>query len=406
MAKTKERKPLERKNWVASFTLIGEAKVGDYTFSIDQRSEKSDWIYNRMNLQVDCGSKYGKIDAQMMGGYGSERNNVIYVHGKDENGRDDFKNFYTIDWEDRFDDSILSDIGDLAFITVGLEKDTKDKTFYKKFLTPYDAIAYIQEHLENGMVVNVKGNLKYQLYNDTVTCQKEITSIVLSKAEPENYRANFTQTILIDKDSATKSDIDKDKGVLNVTAYVIEKYKEFNGYDLTNGGKVKGGLYVPLRKNYEFTLDMEKPEKTAAILSKIFKVKKGVDQVTFDGHFEEVGSTITTTIEDLPEDIVELIELGLYTEEEALTKCSTNDNKDRRMILDKPNIKLVGEEDSKTPIINRVENAYDEEDLLLDCLVPKATDDDEVPFNDDEDVVEEVVATEDDDLEALLAALD
>ena len=143
MAKTKERKPLERKNWVASFTLIGEAKVGDYTFSIDQRSEKSDWIYNRMNLQVDCGSKYGKIDAQMMGGYGSERNNVIYVHGKDENGRDDFKNFYTIDWEDRFDDSILSDIGDLAFITVGLEKDTKDKTFYKKFLTPYDAIAYI-----------------------------------------------------------------------------------------------------------------------------------------------------------------------------------------------------------------------------------------------------------------------
>ena len=33
---------------------------------------------------------------------------------------------YTIDWDDRFDESILADIGDLCFTTVGLEKTDKD----------------------------------------------------------------------------------------------------------------------------------------------------------------------------------------------------------------------------------------------------------------------------------------
>lgn len=408
MAK-KERTPLAKNNWVQNFNLVGEVKLNDYTFKLDEKSEKSDWVYNSLNLGVNCGEKYGTVFAELMGGYGSERQNVVYVHGKDENGRDDFQNSYPIDWDDRFTESILENVGDLCFLTIGVEKTSQEKTYYKKFITPYDFIAYAAEHLEDGMVVNVRGQLKYTVYNGNIQCRKEINSIALSSATPDKYRATFTQTMLLDRDSVTKDSIDKDKGVINVDAYVLEKFKEYNGWDLTNGGKTKG-LFVPLHKNFEYEINPEKPELTTAVINKLFKVKRGVTQITWDGEFVESGATITATLDDLTADIRELIDLGLYTEEEALAKCTVGGSKEKRMILKKPAIKMVGDDDdSKVPQIQRFEEAFTEEDMQLECLVAKETDDeedtDEVPFE-EETTEAETTVDEDDELQALLNALD
>ena len=412
MAKVKDKTPLSKGNgWTSVFNLVGEVKLNDYTFKIDEKSEKSDWVYNALNLGVDCGEKHGVCYAELMGGYGSERsNNVVYVHGKKEDGSDDFQNSYTIDWEDRFDESILEDIGNASFLTIGLEKDSKDKTFYKKFLTPYDFIAYASEHLEDGMVVNVRGQLKYTVYNGNIQCRKEINSIALSSATPDKYRATFTQTMLLDRDSATKDSIDKDKGVINVDAYVLEKFKEYNGWDLTDGGKVKGGAFVPLHKNFEYEINPEKPELTTAVINKLFKVKKGVTQISWEGEFVESGATVTATEDDLTDDIKELISLGLYTLEEALAKCTVGGSKERRMILKKPAIKMVGDDENKVPQIQRFEEAFTEEDMQLDCLTPRETDEEEdvaneVPFEEETTEVEST-ASEDDELASLLAALD
>lgn len=409
MAK-KERTPLAKSNgWTSTFNLVGEVKLNDYTFKIDERSEKSDWVYNALNLGVDCGERHGVVYAELMGGYGSERsNNVVYVHGKDSDGKDDFKNPYTIDWDDRFNESILEDIGDLCYLTIGLEKDSKDKTFYKKFLTPYDFIAYASEHLEDKMVVNVRGQLKYTVYNGNIQCRKEINSIALSKAEPKDYKATFTQTMLLDRDSVGNDSIDKDKGVINVDAYVLEKFKEYNGWDLTESGKVKGGAFVPLHKNFEYEIP-ENKELINAIINKIFKVKKGVTQITWLGEFIESGATVTATEDDLTDDIREYINLGFYTLEEALAQCTVGGSRERRMILKKPAIKMINgaDEGEKIPQIQRFEEVFTEEDMLLECLVAKETDDDE---DEDEVSVEETTVEtstdEDDELASLLAALD
>ena len=408
MAKQKERKVLDKTNWVQNFNLVGEACVTEYTFKIDQRSEKSDWIYNSLNLNIDCGSTSGKVNCELMGGYGSERNNnVVYVHGKDKDGKDDFKNQYQIDWDDRFDESILEDIGDLCFLTVGLEKDSKDKTFYKKFLTPYDAIAYIHDYLKEGMVLNVKGQIRYQLYNGVLQTKKEINSIVLSAATPDKYRASFTQTILLDRDSVTKDSVDKDKGVIRVDAYVLEKFKEYNGWDLTENGKNKGGMFVPLRKTFEFEINKDNPELTDKVSKKFFDVKKGtVTQVTFEGLFVESGAVVTITEEDLKQfpEIMELVELEVWTLEEALAKCTVGGSKERRMIIKKPSVKMVGDEDNKVPEIQRTNEKYSEEDITdLYFLAEKDAEEDETEV---EEVDEnETVETDDDELAALLDAL-
>lgn len=381
-----EKKVIAKSDWVANFTLIGKPVINDYTFKIDEKSERSNWVYNALNLGIDCGEKCGTVYAELMGGYSEENENKIFAHGKKEDGSDDFDAQIIVDWDDRNNEEVLEEIGDLSFITVGLEKTSEGKTFYKKFLSAYDAIAYIKEHLSEDMVVNVKGNLKYSTYNDNVQVRKNITSIVLSKVDDAaNYKATFTQTILIDKDSANLKNIDKDKGVIYIDAKVLDFLKEYNGTKLVNAkGEEKGAQY-PFKKQFEFAMDFSNEAACKKIMDKLFKVKKGITQITMEGEFIEGGTVVTATLEDLPEDIRELVEMGVYTEEEACAKCTANGSRERRMVLKKPQIKLVG--DDKVPVIQRFEEKYTEDDLVLDYLFndKKSNDKDDEPSFDTEE---------------------
>lgn len=360
MAK-KEKKVLEKKNWTNSFMLIGEAKINEYTFKTDEKSEKSDWIYNSLNLGIYCGETCGTVYAELMGGYGAERDNVVYVHGKDENGKDDFDNKFTIDWDDRFDNDILESVGDLCFLTVGLERDKNKKVYYKKFLTPYDAIAYIKDNLKEDMIVNVKGNLRYSTYNDVTQVKKEINSIVLSKIDDSSkYCAKFTQTMLLTKDSVGKAD--KNTGILPIYTKVLDYIREYKGKEVKTN--------IPYDKAFEYELDLSKPEISQKVVEKVFKVLKGVTEVTFEGDLIEGGAVVTATEDDIPNDIKTLIEIGVYTLEEALTKCSVNSGREKRMVIRKPNIKIVEDkEGNKTPIIQKFDKKYEEEDLILDFMI-------------------------------------
>ena len=72
-----------------------------------------------------------------------------------------------------------------------------------------------------------------------------------------------------------------------------------------------------------------------------------------------------------------------------MAKCSDNGSRERRMIITKPVIKMVGEEGDKKPVIQRVDEKFNEEDLVMDCLVPKE--------ETEEDEVEETVEVDTDD---------
>lgn len=368
-----EKKTIVKNDWISSFSLTGRPKINDFTFKINERSEKSDWIYNAMNLGIDCGERSGVVWAELMGGYSENNENKIYAHGKTESGDDDFKKQIIVAWEDRKNLDIIKEIGRRSLIRVGLEKTSTGDIFYTYFLSAYDAIKYVKEHLSEDMVVNVSGNLKYSSYNDTVQVRKNITSIVLSKAEPSDFKATFTQTILIDKDSASLKNIDKDKGIMYVDARVLDYVKEVNGID------IKGQF--PYNKQFEFAMDFSKEAQCKKIMEKLFKVKKGINQITMEGEFVESGAVVQVTIDDLPQDIRDLIDMGMYTEEEACAKCTANGSRERRMVLLKPLIKLVG--DDKIPIVQVFENRYDEDDLVLDYLYKNDSDD--MPFDTDEE---------------------
>jgi hypothetical protein len=379
-----EKKTIKRSDWISSFGLIGRAKVGEFTFKINEKSEKSSFIYNSLNLAVECGEKYGTIYCEAMGGYSESNDTKIYAHGKKSDGTDDFDKRIIVDWDDRMNEDILDTIGDLSFITVGLEKTNKGKTFYKKFLSWYDAIEYVNEHLEDGTIVNVQGSLKYQEYNGNVQCRKQINSIVLSsKTEESDFKATFRQSILIDKDciDMSPSGVDKDRGILFIDARVLDYVSSYNGVD------VKGQF--PFRKQFEYMADFSNMDDLKKKINLLFKVKKDITQISFEGMFSESHESVQLSLDDLPSDIRDLVDAGIYTEKEALEKCSARGSSVQRMLLLKPVIKLVSsgeDKEEKTPVIQKFEKRYTEDDLYLDYVFDK-DEEDEV---DDDSSAEEV----------------
>ena len=393
MAKT-VRELKKGKTHVSNFNLVGACKVNDYTFSMGNESQKSSWVYHKTNLGIDCG-RDGIIYASMMGGYSSEKDNVVYVHGTKENENkktvDDFENRYTIDWDDRFNETILKDIGDLCFIQIGIEKDIKGNTVVKKFLSQYDAIEYLQEHIEDGMVLNVKGKLKYSEYEGSLQINKEIESIFLSKAEEDKYRATFEQTVLFDYNSIGKKN--KDNNTYYLAGYIMDYVGKVNGKKI--------GKTVVYSKTFEFPIG-EDVEKTQKILVKFFKPKKKglVAEVNVRGRITKGGNTTEVSLDDIPEDILELIELGLYTQDDIKGIATTGGKSAELFLIEKPIAKKVKKDDGTETLVIQVNPmAYDEESLvflssyLIDDEEEKV-DNEDVPFDTDDD-------SEDDDFAGL-----
>ena len=54
---SKEKELTRINKGIANFNLVGRAKVSDFTCKRDVESSKSDWIYNQLNLGIECGEK-------------------------------------------------------------------------------------------------------------------------------------------------------------------------------------------------------------------------------------------------------------------------------------------------------------------------------------------------------------
>lgn len=397
MAREKERKALKKGK--ASFNLIGRVKVTDKTFNLDN-SYDSGWTDNSMYVGVDCGGG-NVIYAEMRSGFFPDKDNVIRAYSKDEKDDAGKSKSVEIAWEDRLDESLYDSISDSSFFTVGVEKDIKEKTVYKKFLTAYDAVDYLNEHLEDGMIVNVKGTLGYSEYEENISTKKDITSIVLSKVEDEkDFKATFSQTILVDSKSIGKKN--EEKNTIELAAYVVD----YVGKPKIDGEKIEVRKNVVFPKSFEVAIN-ENPEITTKMLQKFFKSKKGkVAEITVIGNLVEGGSTVAITEDDIPDDIKELIEMGLYSEEEAEKKIAVgnNGNREKRMIILKPDIIYVGKDENRKPTVAFEDAKYDEDDLYFyeQALLDAGA---ESNLDEDTNSESEEASSEEDDLLAMLEGI-
>ena len=163
---TNERKTLKKGR--SKFTVVGTPKISKYTYNLD-RTYDSGWTENSMSLNMDCGN--GNVVAvDLKGGYFPNKESLIRVHGFTKDGetgkiKEDYDNKFTIDWDDRFDEDILETVAESCFIKVAIETDKNNELYVQKFLSAYDAVLYIQEHLTEDMVLDIRGNLKYKTFS-------------------------------------------------------------------------------------------------------------------------------------------------------------------------------------------------------------------------------------------------
>ena len=107
-------------------------------------------------------------------------------------------------------------------------------------------------------------------------------------------------------------------------------------------------------------------------------------------------------MDDIPEDIKELIEMGLYTEDEAKAKLAVGGGRrERRMVITKPDITYVGKDEDRKATIAFEEGKYADTDLYFYAqAIEDATG---VPFDADEETsYDAAIDEEEDDLLALL----
>lgn len=355
-----KKEKTDLKKGTAQFTIVGYAKVNDYTFDIDKTNQANTWQWNKMNLGVDTVHD-GVIFSEIMSGFNPNGENVVYVHGKKKNDKgnvvDDYQSQWKIDFDDRLDEDLFEEIGDNCFFTVGLEKDAKGKTYYKKFLSAYDGVEYIKEHLTEGMTVRVNGDFEYSEYDGRTQCRKQIKSVVLSNATEDKFGAFFTQTILIDADSVNK--LDKETMTYGIDAYVME----YIGSPKVEGTKVVIKKTCVFPKH--FKLEYKDDVKTPKLIKKLFGAKKDdVWEVVVEGRITRGATLVTATIDDLPDDIKELIEFGALTEEEALEKCVGKGNKPEVFMIKKPKVRVVEKDGVKTPVIEMTESKYNQDDYV------------------------------------------
>lgn len=378
MAKTTKTEKTAIKKGVSSFYITGAAQIGEFTFKMNHVYEGSGWCSNEMNLGVNIGDG-NTVYCDLAGGFfdSADKENKLYVHGvkKAEDGKkniDDYDNRFTIDWDDRNDESILETIGDSCFINVGIERDVKDNLFTKKFLSAYDAVAYLKENLKTGDAITVRGKISYSTSADgeRVYAKKEIKQIFASRKESDKFVSEFKQTILLD--SASVGEKDDEKNVYLIDAYI----PEYVGKIKVDGTSIAIKQTILIPKQFELRIDEEKPENTDKLVKRLFKVKSGkMTEMTVEGEFVEGSSVSKVPVEDIPQEIMELVEMGLLTVEEAQTKCAVgNGSREKRMIIRRPAISFVGEGDNKRPVVALDDSKYVEDDKVFITQLVDASD--------------------------------
>ena len=388
-----------------NFTLIGKAKLGQYSFKIDEQSKRSSYIYSQANLTLK--TKEGEISASVMGGYNPEKDNVIYAFTK--GNKDNKGQSITVSWEDRFDEEIIETVADMKLFKAGISKKEDGSIEYVKFLHPYDFISHLEQHMVDGEVYVVRGELQYQEYNGEMQIKKNITSVTLAKEEIANdteaHEAKFSTTILTDNNFLGKPD--KETMTVIVDAYVVDFFNEYNKQEIvrTLNGKEKKGLTMPVSMSFNFKIakDMETTKK----LLKYLKPKRGaVTEIVMEGIFSKSQGELKgeeLTIDDLDDDIKFMVEIGAYSLEEALGKVNFvyGEKTPEKMFLTRPAIKKVeGKDGSSTLTFNYTPDKYNEEDLIIENILEvnnakfKTNEEDE-----EEDIFNEETTEDNDDLD-------
>ena len=307
-----------RKN---TFLFEGHAVIGENSFTINKTNNEGTWVYNSLNVGIDCGEE-GINYVNLMGGYNPKGGSYISIQKLDEEGKIlPRENNIQVDWENRLDFNIESEenINKSSFVDVSIEKDNNGKNIQKTFITPYDAILYLKEHLVDKLPVVVRGHIEYRLNasNDWIPSHV-VDNITVKSEEFLQPKTVLNLMVLVDKDTLGAPNIEEKNVPLFVkTAYYINKI---------NKDVYKQTCAIPLKILFDLNTidfsnekDKKKFTKGAELYFSPEKDKKDfTSEFMFRCHYSGGVKKTEIKIEDLPTDIREGIENGFISQDQVM----------------------------------------------------------------------------------------
>lgn len=311
----------ELRSGVSRFSAYGKVSISADTFPTDAVKAASGYTYKRVSFPVSVGDN-NTIYVQMMGGY-SPKKPVIYARNTDNDPIE-------VNWDLRTNENILENIADRSFVKVRLEKDADGKLIEKKFLSEFDAITYMADHLKDGQQVYIGGDVEYRHYNGQIQRSFNMTTVALDENEDRKPSAQLSQTYLIDSTSVDRDWEDQleEKKQLVVNAYVPQYVGKHEGK------QIKKTLAFP--QQFVLKATDENMDKRKAIVKRFLLTDEGVVRELsllcdlVDGYEESTGNV------ELSDDLKELIKLGFMTEEAAEKQMTIGGNRVRETVLVRP----------------------------------------------------------------------
>lgn len=176
----------------------------------------------RKMLSLNFGVKASNTNVAFVEMFGSERDPIITMNSDNEK--------IEVDWDNRFDEDIVSTIANYRTFTIDLGEDFGGR---QTFITEYDAINYINENLPHykGRVF-VTGDMVKDFYKGKWYDKFKVQNIYAVNDDRPS-RLSILADIYYNKDSVDKADYKTDKKIF------------VNGYIQQYFGKDEGNKFVP-----------------------------------------------------------------------------------------------------------------------------------------------------------------
>lgn len=350
------------------FAVTGKVKLPSEGIATPETNAAGTWLGVRTGFNVET-SEGNSIYVALNGGRALKLGYIMAL--PKEIGQE----MKRIPFDQRNDEEVLRGVSDMSFYRVRLGEESYRTIDY------LDYVAYLKDHLKNGMEVVVRGNVEYfesERNGETNVYRNYVVNNIYTNEERDDTDnglrydrgATITQTYIF-TDSSVSSRFEKELKEDGQTVISVFAPEYFGKMKNSAGQYVEYKHTVPVAQSFIVKADKDDEkalERTAKIIKALFKLKRDkVVERDIEVEILEGYQKVENDFELSPE-MKELIKEGIITEDsfkEAPTISST-----RVSELVFKNIVLIKNEEEGVQVAGL-------EHLTMDDLIRPLVDDEE-----------------------------
>lgn len=317
----------ELKRGQARFEVFGELRVNEDSWGEVRQSASSTYKYRRAALSVDLGEGRSTF-VELMGGYDPNRPILRRLSKTQGEGLMD------IPWANRLNENIVANVSPQSLIAVG-KLDENGNIARKVFVSELDAIEEMEKTFKNGDSVHIWGDVEYHRYNGQIQRRlsiRGISQIVPGSSSAGRHEATLRQSFLFSKNSISPDYEDEleEKGKTTITVHVPQYVGKEEGVEVRK--------VLPFPQTLVYKANNEDEIKRAKFVIEKFMTVEDDDLVREVVLVVDMYDGVETSTGDfeLTDDLKDLLDLGVVTEDELKRTSTVSGKRIRENIVLKP----------------------------------------------------------------------